>query len=356
MTAIDSWIGAIDDGKYVGALLLDLSKAFDCVPHQLLIQELDCIGVGSEALVWFTSYLSGRSQRVCCNQEAAQWKPVSRGVPQGSCLSPLLFNIFVRNIPTIAETECVQYADDITESAADKDIEVVAEKLTSSFNSVKQFCASKQLVVNTSKTQLIILKTPTRKIPQDFKLVLDNCEIEPMKSVKLLGVTIDRHLTMGDHIDGVVRKCQGLLGVLRRAAPNLPHALARQAYIALIRSHLEYASAVLAPSSKTQLDRLDTIQRIAARIILGLPRDAHAAPLLETLKLPSLESRRNDHIVSLVRSIVEERSHPALNGLLRTLDTGEVTGDSVARIGVGKKRFKIHGALIYNQWLRLQDQ
>ena len=129
--------------------------------------------MGSEALVWFTSYLSGRSHRVCCNQEAAQWKPVSRGVPQGSCLSPLLFNIFVRNIPTIAETECVQYADDITESAADKDIEVVAEKLTSSFNSVKQFCASKQLVVNTSKTQLIILKTPTRKIPQDFKLVLD---------------------------------------------------------------------------------------------------------------------------------------------------------------------------------------
>ena len=99
----------------------------------------------------------------------------------------------------------------ITESAADKDIEVVAEKLTSSFNSVKQYCASKQLVVNTSKTQLIILKTPTRKIPQDFKLVLDNCGIEPMKSVKLLGVTIDRHLTMGDHIDAVVRKCQGLL-------------------------------------------------------------------------------------------------------------------------------------------------
>jgi hypothetical protein len=59
---------------------------------------------------------------------------------------------------------------------------------------------------------------------------------------------------------------------------------------------------------------------------------------------------------NLVRSIVEERSHPALNGLFRTLDTGEVTGDSVARIGVGKKRFKIHGALIYNQWLRMQDQ
>ena len=152
---MDSWIGAIDHGKYVrGGAAAGLVEGIRLRTSPTSNSRTRLrIGVGSEALVWFTSYLSGRSQRVCCNQEAAQWKPVSRGVPQGSCLSPLLFNIFVRNIPTIAETECAQYADNfrpqITESAVDKDIEVVAEKLTSSFNSVKQFCASKQLVVNT---------------------------------------------------------------------------------------------------------------------------------------------------------------------------------------------------------------
>jgi retron-type reverse transcriptase len=359
LTALDSWMEAVDEGKYVGALLLDLSKAFDSVPHHLLLLELNKIGVGTEALRWFTSYLAERTQRVCSSQVVTQWKPVTRGVPQGSCLSPLLFNIFVRKVPEVAETvtghsdiRCVQFADDITDSAADKDITVVAQKLTDSFKCVKEFCDSKDLIVNASKTQLIVLKTPNRKLPEDFKIVLDGVEIKPMNSVKLLGVRIDRHLTMGDHIDGVVKKCHGMLGVLRRAAPNLPHALTRLAYIALVRTHLEYANAVLAPSSKSQLDKLDVIQRIAARIIMDLPRDAHAAPLLETLKLPSLESRRNEHIASLVKAALDERSHPALNRFFRTTDTGVVTGDCVARIGVGKKRFKIFGAVIYDQFMQ----
>ena len=175
-----------------------------------------------------------------------------------------------------------------------------------------------------------------------------------MNSAKLLGVTLDRHFTMGDHIDGVVRKCQGMLGVLRRAAPSLPHALSRLVYVALVRSNLEYASAVLAPSSRTQLEKLDVIQRIAARIILGLPRDAHAAPLLETLNLPSLESRRIEHIADLVQAALDERCHPALHRFFRTTDAGDVTGDCVARIGVGRKRFKIHGALVHNQWTTMQ--
>ena len=95
----------MDEGKFVGALLLDLSKAFDCVPHRLLLQKLNEIGVGTEALGWFTSYLSGRTQGVCCNQETTQWKPVSRGVPQGSCLSALLFNVFVQQAPNITDMD-----------------------------------------------------------------------------------------------------------------------------------------------------------------------------------------------------------------------------------------------------------
>ena len=110
---------------------------------------------------------------------------------------------------------------DITESVADRDIAVVGEKLTTSFMQIKQYCESNELTVNASKTQLVIFKTPKRKIPQELKLILDNCEIKPMNSAKLLGVTLDRYFTTGDHIDGVVRKCQGMLGVLRKAAPNL---------------------------------------------------------------------------------------------------------------------------------------
>ena len=217
--------------------------------------------------------MSDRVQRVKLGEVTTKWLPVTRGVSQGSCLSPILFNIFVRNLPGVAEAECVAFADDLTESAADANLENVAQKLTSSFEKTKEFCDAHDLKVNANKTQLVIFKAANRKIPDDFEIILDSNVIKPSNSAKLLGFTIDRHLTGAELIDNISRKCHGLLmSVLRRAAPCFPRELLRLAYISLIRSHLEYASAVLAPLSNTQLGKLDTIQRIAARIILGVPR------------------------------------------------------------------------------------
>ena len=111
---------------------------------------------------------------------------------------------------------------------------------------------------------------------------------------------------------------------------------------------MEYASAVIAPCSRSQLDKLEVIQRIAARIIMGLPHDAHAAPLLEALRLPSLEIRRREHVAALVEKALSGLGHEALN-LFRVDEGGVVTSDMEARIGVGRKRFGIHGALVYNE-------
>jgi len=124
----------------------------------------------------------------------------------------------------------------------------------------------------------------------------------PSEHVKLLGVALDRHFTFGHHIDEIVRNCSGILGTLSRAAPRLPRELLRLTYISLIRSHLEFASATFGSASKTQLKKLDTVQRKAARIICRAPRDCHSAPLLELLGLESLEIRRSNHIVKLVDS------------------------------------------------------
>ena len=125
----------------------------------------------------------------------------------------MLFNIFVRNLPGVAEAECVAFADDLTESAADANLEIVAQKLTSAFGKTKEFCDAHDLKVNANKTQL------------------DSNVIKPSNSAKLLGFTIDRHLTGAEHIDNISRKCHGLLSVLRRAAPCHPRELLRLAYI-----------------------------------------------------------------------------------------------------------------------------
>src|SRR6476469_2375035 len=135
---------------------------------------------------------------------------------------------------------------------------------------------------------------------QEFSLLLDGPTVKADINVKLLGLTLDQHLTMTDHIEATVRKCHGLLGILARAAKELPRPLLRLAYIVLIRSHLEYGSAVIATAASTHLKKIDVIHRMAARIIFDLPRDAHSSPLLEVLQLKDLSKRRKNHIVQIV--------------------------------------------------------
>ena len=115
------------------------------------------------------------------------------------------------------------------------------------------------------------------------------------------------------------------------------------------RSHLEYASAFLAPLSNTQLGKLDTIQRISVRIIPGVPRDTHAAHLLYILRLPSLELCRRQHIIDLVDKALSGRCHPALSGAFRVVEGEGVSSGCVARIGARRKRFKVFAPLMFNE-------
>ena len=183
-------MGDVAEGKWVGALMLDLSKAFDSISHPQLISELESIGCSQPALNWFTSFLTGRQQRIQMGGHAASWKPVSKGVPQGSPLSPLLFNIIVRHLPQASDAKAFQFADDLTESVCDKDLQGLSSKLCVAYEKVKNHCSDINLKINLSKTQLIIFKTPGRKLPIDYNLTLDNVSIVPFAEVTLLGVNI----------------------------------------------------------------------------------------------------------------------------------------------------------------------
>ena len=130
---------AVDKGHYVGALLQDFIKAFDSVPHQLLLTELQAIGCITDTITWFCNYLTDREQRVITHEQITEWMVVSRGFPQGSGLSPLLFNIFIRRLPRHCISTTLQFADDTMLAAADSSLSVVADNLTASFSCVKTF-------------------------------------------------------------------------------------------------------------------------------------------------------------------------------------------------------------------------
>ena len=353
VSALDSWMQAVDKGNMVGALLIDLSKAFDAVPHQQLLNELLVLGCNRSALEWFSSYLTDRKQRVVAADALTDWRKITRGVPQGSCLSPLLFNIFVRELPKNVTLPTVQFADDITHAAVEKDPELLADKLTESFHQTKLFCERQGLNINTPKTQLIVFHANGKKLPQDFSITLDGNCIQPTSSVKLLGVTLDERLTFKAHIDSTVVKCNGILGALARAAPSLSRDLLRLAFVALVRSHLEYASATFASCAATHLAKLDMVQRKGARIICQVRRDTHAAPLLEMLQLESLDSRRDTHLIKIVHDILRGSCHPALNDMFIAERDGSVTAaeSTLPRTKMGSRRFSVVAAAKYNTQL-----
>ncbi|MEZ4720250.1 MAG: reverse transcriptase family protein [Flavobacteriales bacterium] len=332
--ATDTWMAKVDQGKIVGALLLDLSKAFDTVPHQKLLSELSKINMASTTLNFFNSYLSNRLQRIVSCDQLTPWQSIGRGVPQGSCLSPLLFNIYVRDLPKDTTGDPFQYADDCTLSASGDSTEKVIDILTEDYNRTSNFCEEKELILNESKTQFIIFKQPTKKLDTDTIIQLGTAALQPLNEVKLLGFMLDRHLTFESQIKAVTTKARGLLSILRLAAKSLPQELTLLAYQGLIRSHLEYCSGVFVGMAETHAHKLEVIQKIAARIICDAPRDAHAQPLLASLKLEELRSRRNAHTLNIITAIRSNQTHPSF---LNFFDTN----DTAPRTRIGKRRFSM---------------
>lgn len=128
---VDDWKRALDMNDILGTVLIDLSKAFDSIEHSLQLKKLDAYGVEGVEYQWFADYLSARKQRVTVDGEVSEWSPVVKGVPQGSILGPLMFNIFVNDLPHAVKHSTVNlYADDITIYVADHDPATVSARLS----------------------------------------------------------------------------------------------------------------------------------------------------------------------------------------------------------------------------------
>ena len=145
----DDWRSAIDEKKEMGVIAIDLSKAFDCICHNLLLAKVKAYGVQEPALQLLRSYLHGRKQRVICNNKCSSWSMVRCGVPQGSLLSPLLFNIFMNDInETVTVSSLRLYADDTTQYTADYSPVVLQHLLNHDMETLSSWFASNYLQVN----------------------------------------------------------------------------------------------------------------------------------------------------------------------------------------------------------------
>ena len=215
ITLIEKWKKSVDNGGAFGALLTDLSKAFDCLPHELLIAKLDAYDFDKSFLKLIHSYLLNRKQRVKINGRYSSWSEILFGVPQGSILGPMLFNIFIRDMFCFLEdVDIGNYADNSTRYCAGRSAEFVVNNLEQSSTILFKWLNNNYMKVNTGKSHLLLTGNSRATA------TIDNSYIESEDEQVLLGITIDSDFTFENHINSICKKASQKLNTLARIAPR----------------------------------------------------------------------------------------------------------------------------------------
>ena len=258
---------SIDKKKKIGIVMMDLSKAFDCIPHKLLIAKLHAYGFSKSSLKFIYSYLTGRNQRVKINTEYSSWKEILDGVPQGSVLGPLLFNIFINDIFLFVEkSEICNYADDNSLTVADANINTIITKLESDIQSLNIWFENNGMLLNGDKCQFMIIES-NRSLRNEVENVsIAGKNIEECKKGKLLGITFDNNLTMTEHIKHICKQASNKLYALARISHFLDHNKRRILMKSFIISQFNYCPIIWMYCQRRSNNLINRIHERSLRI------------------------------------------------------------------------------------------
>ena len=242
-------------------LLIDFSKAFDMVEHSVLLKKLEHYGIRGVALKWMHSYLSNRKQFVSVNGKNSTMQNIKYGVPQGSILGPLLFIIYINDIPETANfAKFILYADDANIILTADTIEAISIQLNDLVNSLVEWVHSNGLALNLKKTKYMIFSR-TRQIDLPAPLIISKTAIERKHETRFLGVIIDDTLSWSKHIQTVVSKMSRYIGIMYKIKRYLPLTARLQIYHSFVQSHLNYCSLVWGFTCKSNIEKLFSKQK-----------------------------------------------------------------------------------------------
>ena len=301
---VQEWSSALDSGKYVGVVFFDIKKAFDRVWHDGLLCKLQSLGVSGSALQWFHSFLSNRRQRVIVGNSTSEFQPLHAGVPQGAILSPLLFLVYVNDMPDATSAELNLFADDTSAYITDKSPAALQTRLQTVVDELEVWFRKWALTVNTVKSALMVIGSRRRVLPQ-LAVSIYGQQIKQVISHKHLGVHLHSNLSWSHHVAYVVKKASQRIGLLRRLQRRLPQLVIRQIYMTCVRPVLEYAARAWSGVNAAEAKSLERTQRSAARLITGtkLSDELPHAILLARAGLEQLRVRRQLSLLVLARRL-----------------------------------------------------
>ena len=292
----------LNEKQQIDAILLDFSKAFDVVPHKRLLLKLSHYGIGGNTLAWIQDFLSNRTQRVLLEGQVSSQSSVTSGVPQGSVLGPLLFLVFINDLPECVSSTTRLFADDsllyrVINSPDD------ARLLQEDLNNLQMWEKLWGMSFNPDKCE--VLRITNKRSPIQSNYVLHGHTLALTSNAKYLGVTISSDLSWNVHINNITKKANRTLGFLRRNVSKCPKEVKTKCYETFVRPILEYSSSAWAPHTLRDIQSIEAVQRRAARFVTGdYGRTSSVSSMMNTLQWDSLHQRRTRAQVLMFYKVV----------------------------------------------------
>ena len=254
---------SIDHNEITVGIFLDLSKAFHTLDHQILFSKLEHYGIRGIALQWTKSYFYNRRQFVQFNVTRSTECFIKCGVPQGSILGPLLFLLYINDLPNATKlAECLLFADDTSIFLSHSDLSYLISTMNAELENINVWMKINELSVNTSKTNYIIFRPKQKSITLNTSVLFDSKPLKRVNVVKFLGIFIDENLTWKFHIDHVCNKMSKSIGIISKTKLSL--------YYTLIYPYISYYNLVWSSTYVTSLNRIWLLQKRAVRVITCL--------------------------------------------------------------------------------------
>ena len=294
LTTLEDWTSILDDGDCVDVAYLDFKKAFDLVSHKHLLLKLQKYGINGQVGNWIKAFLENRKQRVVIRGQVSDELDVLSGVPQGSVLGPILFLIFINDLPNCTTCPVCMFADDSKiycrvprERNGKPELEGSHELLQNDLNELHKWATKWKMSFNVNKCKVMHLGYGNPR--QEYEL--DGTVLSETSEERDLGVVIDSDLKFSKHIKGIVAKANRMIGMIKISFESLDDDMFLNLYNTLVRPLLEYCVHAWSPYLKRDITLLENVQRRATRLVRRLKNKDYETRLKE-LKLTKLEDRR----------------------------------------------------------------
>ena len=286
----------LDNSNTVLSIFIDFSKAFDTVPHNILLRKLEHYGIRGSVHRWFLDYLSHRQQSTCFENSVSSSKRTTLGVPQGSVLGPLLFLLFINDLPNVSKLlSTILFADDATLPVCGKKPELLIRIANNELYKFYLWCVSNRLTVNTLKTFFVLFSnrcTGTVLPPLVIKSNYNYDPIVQVDSIKFLGVFYDSNMSFKSHINYLSLRLSRIAALLYRVKSFVPDFVLKTIYQAHFMSIISYCNLIWSNTYSSHLDPIIKLQKRVIRLITNSDYLAHTYPLFKQLKLLNIMNFR----------------------------------------------------------------